>query len=420
MAHRLVTPTQIDLAAMTEFKNNSALTMRVKRPFDARFGREGHKIGDTIDVRRPQRFESKEQRDLNLQDIYQSTVPVKLNKNRNIGLAIDEIQKMLSLERLREDIIGPQATQLANDVDFFLASMYKSVANVAGTPGTAITGLTPFLRANRILAENGCPQSVMRTMVYNPEMEESIVPALLALHNPQGQISNAFTEGEISRAARMSWVMSQNVAMHRIGPLGGTPAVHADSGGATAALDADGNYVQTLKTDGWTAAAALRLRKGDVIQIEGVKAVNPLSRQSTGRLQDFVLLADASSDGSGVATLELWPPIITSGALQTVDAAPAEDALISVFGKAAADQGDIADTDSPQALAFHKDAICMVMGHLPMPARKEGASIADKDMGISMRYVEDWDINSGTDKTRLEILYGGAVLRPEWVCRIVM
>ena len=65
--------------------------------------------------------------------------------------------------------------------------------------------------------------------------------------------------------------------------------------------------------------------------IASVYAVNPATKASTGRLQTFTVLADADSGAStGPAALTISPPIITSGAFQTVNSAPADNAAITV------------------------------------------------------------------------------------------
>ena len=73
-------------------------------------------------------------------------------------------------------------------------------------------------------------------------------------------------------AGGFKFSMDQNINVHQVGPLGGTPAVN----GA-------GQTGSTLNTNGWTAAAASRLKKGDIFTIAGVNAVNPQTRQTTGQ-----------------------------------------------------------------------------------------------------------------------------------------
>jgi len=71
------------------------------------------------------------------------------------------------------------------------------------------------------------------------------------------------------------------------------------------------------------------LRKGDVITISGVFAVNPLSYTQTGHLQQFVITEDCNRRHS---LLPICPSIITVGPLQTVSNAPAVGAVMNVLG----------------------------------------------------------------------------------------
>ena len=118
---------------------------------------------------------------------------------------------------------------------------------------------------------------------------------------------------------------------HTVGPLGGTPLINGGTQAVTYATASVRNtWSQSLVTDGWTAAAALRLRAGDTFTIAGVNSVNPNTKADTGRLQHFTVLTNASSDASGNATLSISPPIIISGAYQTVTAQPADLSLIHI------------------------------------------------------------------------------------------
>ena len=202
-------------------------------------------------------------------------------------------------------------------------------------------------------------------------------------------------------AVGFEWYMDQNVNTHTVGPLGGTPLVNGST--ATGAT--------TLVTDGWTASAAARLKKGDIFTIAGVNHVNPQSRQSTGTLQQFVVTADVSSDGSGNLTAAISPAIKTTTAFQTVDALPADNAAITVLGAAS--------TQSPTGLAHHKDAFTLAMADLPLPKGTDmAARVSDDQLGMSIRLVRDYDITNDKFPCRLDVLYGWATLRPELACRI--
>jgi hypothetical protein len=175
-----------------------------------------------------------------------------------------------------------------------------------------------------------------------------------------------------------------------------------------------GANTQTIATDGWPNSTAV-LKAGDVITFAGVYAVNPVPGEGTSGktvmpyLQQFTVTADASSNGSGAATLTISPAIITTGPYQTVDAAPADDATITVLGTAS--------TAYPQNLGFHKNAFALVTVPLEMP---DGAAFKAREShnGLSVRCVKDYDIDTDDDIIRLDILYGIKAIYPDLATRL--
>jgi hypothetical protein len=157
------------------------------------------------------------------------------------------------------------------------------------------------------------------------------------------------------------------------------------------------------------------LKAGDVITLAGVYAVNPVPGEGTSGktvmpyLQQFTVIADASSDGSGDATITISPAIITTGAQQTVSAAPADNAAITVMGTAS--------TAYPQNLGFHRNAFALVTVPLEMP---DGAAFKAREShnGLSIRCVKDYDIDSDKDIIRLDILYGRKAIYPDLATRL--
>ena len=196
-------------------------------------------------------------------------------------------------------------------------------------------------------------------------------------------------------AGGFKWSMDQNVNAHTIGAHGGTPLVNgASQSGAS------------LVTDGWGATS---LNKGDIFTIAGVFGVNPQSRQSTGELQQFVVTADNADAGD--KTIAISPAIVTSGAMQTVTAAPADNAVITVLG--------VASTSAIQSMAFHRDAFVMGCADLQLPQGVDKAArVSDKQLGLSVRMVRDYDINNDKFPCRLDVLYGWKTVYPELACRI--
>jgi hypothetical protein len=213
---------------------------------------------------------------------------------------------------------------------------------------------------------------------------------------------------------------AQNVPNHTVGVATGTPLVNGGSQNVTYANAISGTISggtsQTLVTDGWTNSTTGIVKKGDVFTIAGVFAVNPGPGEgATGKivmpyLQQFTVLADANSGGStGPATVTISPAIIISGPQQTVSAAPADNAAITVLGTG--------NTAYPQNIGFHKNAFALVTVPLEMP---DGAAFKAREShnGLSMRVVKDYDIDNDTDIIRLDILYGVKSLSPELAARL--
>jgi hypothetical protein len=211
-----------------------------------------------------------------------------------------------------------------------------------------------------------------------------------------------------------------NIKNHTVGSKAGTPLINGASQNVlitdtVATIGAVKDYnAQTLITDGWTASSAI-FKAGDVFTIAGVYAVNPVPGEgTTGKtvmpyLQQFVVLEDISADGSGNATPKISPAIITSGAYQTVSAAPADGAAIVVMGTAA--------TAYPQNMLFHEDAFTLVTAPLEMP---DGAAWKERENadGISMRLVKDYDITNDVDIIRIDVLYGWTAVYPDLAARL--
>jgi hypothetical protein len=163
-----------------------------------------------------------------------------------------------------------------------------------------------------------------------------------------------------------------------------------------------------LKTKSWTAAAASRLLPGDRFTIANVYSVHPQTRQSTGALQQFVVLAPFSSDGSGNGSVTVVPAITPTGQYQNVDSAPADGALLTIDGAAG--------TVSPQGLLLHKNAFAFVSVPLSNPEEKGVEMVheeTDPETGISLSFIRAFDSVRRVHVNRFDILYDFAPLYRE-------
>ncbi len=274
--------------------------------------------------------------------------------------------------------------------------------NSVGTPATTPSALLTYLQARQKINESGCPQDNNRSYHINPVASATIVDALKGLFQSSSEVEKQYEMGKMGVAAGGKWFEAQNVFAHTGGQLGGTPLTN----GATA------SGASALVTDGWTAAVANRVKKGDVFTIAGVFSVNPITKVSTGQLQQFVVTADASSDGAGASTISISPTIVSTGALQNVSAVPADNAALTFK--------HTASQIYTNNILTHKDAFILGCADLELPKGVDFAAQAtDAASGLSLRMVRQYDIANDKFPCRVDILYGTLAARPEWACRIL-
>jgi len=398
--------------ALFVLRNNLTFTKRVNRQFDKSYGVDGAKIGTVLNIRKPPRFIVTDGPGLQIQDITETSVPLALTSQEHVAFTFTTADRLLSIDDFSDRLLQPAIAAIANRIDYDGLQQYKNVSNTVGTVGTTPNAALLYLTASAVLSNAGTPMDGRRSLVINPIFEATIVDALKGLFQSSSAIKEQYEKGQMGFALGLEWYMDQNIGVQTIGLLGGTPVVNgANQTGSS------------LITNGWTASTQV-LNQGDVIQLgtgsTGVYAVNPQSRQSTGRLQDFVVTANVTSDGSGNATIPLGTPITPGGQFQTVTTSPATSTAIYVYNTAAASQSTISGLNSPVGLAFHRDAFTLATAELPLPISGVVSAFraSDPDLGISLRVIQAYDINTDKMPLRIDVLYGWATLRPEMACRV--
>lgn len=404
MPNTLLTISMITRRALSILKNNLKVASQVNRTYDSSFGVSGAKIGATLNIRAPARFAVQNGPNVTPQDYIETSTPLTIQWQPVVPVQFTSAERALSLDDYSQRVLEPAIATLANDIDRKVCELYPAIWNSVLIASDATDFFKPYLDAGALLDENATPRDRYRSVVIGPRQQASVVNNLKGLFQSSEQIANQYEDGTMGLAAGWRWSMDQNLAAHTTGPRGGAPVV-----------DVAGQTGTTLNTRAWTAAAALRVNKGDVFTIgtgaTGIYSVNPQSKQSTGQLQQFVVTANASSDVAGAAALSIQPAITLTGPFQTVTASPADGAVLTFLGTAS--------TAYVQGLAFHRDAFALATVDLDLPGQSAEASRAsDPQLGISLRITRQWAVLSDLWVTRVELLHGESVPRPEWAVRI--
>lgn len=398
----LLTISMITREALRVLENNLKFARLINRQYDDKFAVEGAKIGTSLNIRKPPRYVGRSTTTISLEDSVESYVTLTLNTQFGVDVSFTSAELALSLDDFSERILKPAVATIANKIDLDGLALYKKVYNMVGTPGTTPGDLKTYLQAGAALDEEACPQDGLRSLVINPDAQVEIVDALKGLFQSSEKISEQYRTGRMGTAVGFEWQMDQNVRKHTFGAYGGPLSVRTTVSTAGQA---------TINIQGFTATLGT-IKEGDVFTVDAVYAVNPQSRESTGKLQKFVCTADATADGSGYITVAVAPAIyIYSNKLATVDAYPVSGAAVTMLGSAS--------QVTAQNLAFHRDAFCLGMADLPLPRGVDMAGrISDKQLGMSIRLVRAYDISTDTFPCRLDVLYGWTALYPQLACRI--
>lgn len=416
MANTTLNADVIAKEALAILENEFGWMNKLHRAHEDEFSNavNGYKVGDTISIRRPADFTVRTGATLSTQDVIEGKVQLTVDQQIGVDFQFTSSDLTLKINDLSTRVIKPAMTNIINHVgNDVLTKAYQGVYNWAGTPGQTINSFSDFAAGAQRLDEMAVPQND-RCAILSPSDHWALVGAATTLNNT-GAESSAYRQGNLGMLGGIDTYMSQVVATHTVGPLGGTPLVNGASQNVTYA-DAKNTWTQSLITDGWTASAASRVKAGDVFTLYAagtsgakIKMVNPKTKAATDVDQQFVITADGSSDGSGNLTLTISPPIITSGPHQTVNAAPADNAGLVMAGTAA--------TGYRQNLMMHKNTMALAVVPMEMPqAVTTGSRQTYK--GLSVRVIPIYDGTNDISKWRLDMLYGRKVIDPRLGVRL--
>ena len=414
MANAIITSSIITNETLRILHNESAFLGNINTEYEDQFANKGMKAGSVVNVRQPVQYTIRDGATINIQDVNETTTPITMEPEFGIDWAFTDYDLKLSIDEFSKRYLAPAAKRLAAELDLRIATrFYRGVANFSGTPGTPISTPQAVLDAAVLLDNAACPRTDGRMLALTPLSNSKLVGGMSGLFNDQATQGKQLKSGMMATNLGMDFIMSQNLPTHTVGGLGGTPLVNGANQGLINSGSTDNHSAATtsLVTDGWTAAIANRLKRGDVFTIAGVVAVNPETKVSTGVLRQFIATTDAASDGAGNLTVAIYPAIIAGGAYQNVTARPADNAAITVLT-------GTASTSYGQNIMFHRDAFTLVTADMELPKGMDMAERAVED-GVSIRFIRGYDITNNRRICRFDLLAGYGFLRPEGACRLV-
>ena len=400
-SNSLLTIDMITREAVRLFRNSNWFLRTIGRQFDEEFGRSGGKIGQHLRIRLPNDYTLRTGPTATPQGTNEQQTTLVLATQMGVDVSFSSAERALSLDDYSARILAPAVNTLAGGVAVAVMQNAEQaggiVVNTDGSGNMISPTAGTWLQAGALLDKRGAPR-VDRFIVMDPFTQARTVTSLMGLFNPQVKISDQYIRGTITvDTLGFDWGMDQTVLMHTTGAYGALPTV------------AGANQTGSALT---TTALAGPLNAGDIISIAGVNSVNRVTKASNGTLQQFTVTANVAA---GATVIPIYPPITPPGAgntpvpFQTVTASPAAGAVITAATAASASYR--------KNFAYYAEAMTLATAELELPRGVHEAARETYD-GISLRMITDYAVLSDQFITRLDILFGSLVVRPEWVVAV--
>lgn len=411
MANTTLTADIIAKEAVRILDNELVMAKKVFRGYEEDFQKKvnGYEVGDTISIRRPTDFTVRKGSTMAVQNVTEGKLKLVIDTFDGIDFKFTSQDLTLKIEDLSERVIKPAMVQLANQVDVDLHGLYAGVSNWVGTPGQLINSFADFAKGPERLDEGAVPQDG-RTGVLCPADNWALVGSQTSLYNDTIN-KPAYREGTTGMIGGVDLYQTQNVATHITGSRSGSILIDLSITASTISYDdvKDTNR-QTIHIDA-LGGATQTVKAGDVFMIDGVYAVNPVTKAPLSYLKMFTVVQDATGVGSET-DLVISPAMIWDGAFKNVDVQGVTDLNnqpVTFIGAAS--------TGYRQNMIFHKNAFALVSVPLVRPPGAVDVS-RQTYKGTSVRVIPVYDGVNDVSAWRLDILYGKGVVDERLATRI--
>lgn len=397
MSNSILTVDMITREAIELFRNSNAFLMNINRQFNDEFARPGMKIGETLRIRLPNDYTVRSGPALATQTTSEVNTVLTVATQKGVDLEFTTAERTMELQDYSERFLAPAINGLCGQIAADLMSGSEAISNMVGNfSGSTLNTPTAatWLMAGAYLDNNSAPLG-RRMAVLDPLTDARTVSSLSGLFNPSARISEQYATGAVKNALGFDWMRDQTVIKH-------IP-------GAAAAITVTGAN-QTGLTINMLASSSTTLNKGDIITMANVNAVNRVTKNTTGVLQQFTVTADTTV-GTSSTPVPIYPAVTPPNAgnpvqYQTTDSSPANGAAVALV--CAASNGSYRKN-----FVFAPEAVTIAFAELEMPRGVHEVSRVTDD-GISLRILTDYIPTTDQMVTRLDVLYGYVWVRPEW------
>lgn len=373
MSNTFLTSDLIAKESLMRLQNNLVMGSLVYKDFSDEYANRG----DTVNVRKPATFIADEfATSVNVQDINEGAVPVKLDKIADVSVEVTSKQLSLNIEDFGSQVVEGAMQALAQKIDADLLGLYADVPYTTGTAGTTPTTLANISNVAKVLNTNKVPFG-NRNLVVNPEAQASLVIIDSIIHADKSGDTQALRDANIGRVLGLDTYIDQNVKTHAKGTL-------AAGTGKTIQLDAE--------VDEGATTLKFKASEGDLT--------------GTAKVGDIFTIADAEGQYTITEVSAL------SGGKQVVKFYPA------CIGGFSTGKNVTFVANHTANVGFHKNAFALVNRPMALPMGGADGYVANYD-GLSIRVTMGYNMSSKVNTVSFDVLYGVKTLDPDLAVRML-
>ena len=353
MANTFLTPEVVAKEALMVLTSNLVMADLVHRDYSEEFV----SVGDTVSIRKPAKFVAKNfTGTAEAQDITEGSVSVKLDRFRDVTVAVNSKQLSLDIADFSAQVVEPamQAIAQAIDEDLLAVAVAQAAMVKAGDKDAADLGDIAELAKHLDMAKAPIAN---RALVLHPEHKYRY-----ALTENLSNVSYC-GDNETLRDALLGRIYTLETYMDQ-----NAPDSAAATPGTATAFTVSGAKGDTAVTVGGLEGT---IAAGDGFILDGY--FYRFTQGGTGKL--------------------------------TIDQ--------KLMGDYAA--AEVTVVNAPNSVAFHRNAIALVSRNLALPMGAANAAYASAG-GLGVRVVYDYDAATKTDKISFDVIYGVKALDEDLIC----
>lgn len=377
-------------------------------------GEEAERSGDRFWVPQPlisASFDGFDQTS-NFGDGTELSVPVSIGFHKSVPIKLTS-KNLRNARFLRNK--GVSAKQkLASDVNLALYNTVALQGAIFVKRTAAPTGFDDVALADAAMTEIGVPMGD-RFFFASPRTSNAMAGNLASRQTFSGDVKDAYERARLGvdiagfdvykndQSIRLTAAAGVGVTVNGANQRWVPKATSTAGTGEISNVDNRYSNLAITVTSG-------TVKVGDAFTIAGVNSVHGITKQDTGQLQTFRVIAIVSGAG-GTGTITVAPAIISADSSPTrpeseyknVTAAPAGGAAITFLNTTAADMNPF----------FKKESLLLVPGSFVVDP-DDGWQVmrATTDLGVAITYVRQGEINDISVKARWDVDFGTSLLNP--------